>query len=186
MQRNSRHRPWFLFIVMALLLKPWALSAATPRFALVQGVLDLCQWDLDTLETLEVVGEVEFAWERFAIDDGWPETPTYMNYPGAWNLFSHHPAAGFASYRMRVKLPRPLKLGLSFPLPWSASQNFINGQLVHQEGQPGRNAQGTRGGMHGTFLWTWEPRLRTLKSSCMWPIMIYRSSVLCNPSGSAA
>lgn len=147
-------RRFWLFILSMLILSASAQSA--PRFALVQGVLDLTAWNPDDVPTLDIIGEAEFVWERYAMQDGWSETPVMIHYPGAWNFFTQHPAKGFASYRIRVKLPKPMKLSLSFPLPWSASQIFINGSLIHQEGQPGRDARETQGGLRAPFIWTWD------------------------------
>lgn len=147
-------RNWFAIILSMFTLSISALGA--PRYTLVQGYLDLSTWNPDEEPALNIIGEAEFVWGRFAMQEGWPETPDIIHYPGAWNFFTQHPAKGFASYRIRVKLPQAMKLSLSVPLPWSASQIFINGRMIHQEGQPGRNANETRGGLRGPFIWTWD------------------------------
>lgn len=143
-----------LGIITLFMLTSFALAA--PRFALVQGVLDLSAWNPDEIPTIDIIGEAEFAWGRYAMEDGWPETREMIPYPGAWNFSTKHPAQGFASYRLQVKLPKPMRISLNMPVPWSASQIFINGQMIHQEGQPGRSASDTRSSMGGAFIWTWD------------------------------
>ncbi len=142
------------FILSLFVLSIPALAA--PRFSLVKGQLDLRSWNPEDVPALDIIGEAEFVWGRYAMQEGWPEKPDLIHYPGAWNFFTQHPAKGFASYRMHVKLPQAMKLSLSFPLPWSASQIFINGRMIHQEGQPGRSVAETRSGMRGPFIWTWD------------------------------
>jgi class 3 adenylate cyclase len=144
-----------IFIIITLFMLT-NLGLAAPRFALVQGVLDLSAWNPDEVPTIDIIGEVEFAWGRYAMEEGWPESREFIPYPGAWNFFTKHPAKGFASYRLRVKLPQPMKVSLTMPLPWSASQIYVNGQLIHQEGQPGRREADTSSGMRGPFIWTWN------------------------------
>jgi hypothetical protein len=133
-----------------------SLGLAAPRFALVQGFLDLSPWNPEDVPTIEIIGEAEFAWGRYAMEDGWPQTREFIPYPSAWNFSTKHQAKGFASYRLRVKLPQPMKLSVNIPLPWSASLIYINGQLIHQEGQPGSTEADTSSGMHGPFIWTWD------------------------------
>jgi len=58
-----------------------------------------------------------------------------ISVPGGWNRLSEHPALGFATYRMKVKLPPQAKgLAIYFPAINSAAKIWINGEKVAENG----------------------------------------------------
>ncbi|MBE0340497.1 response regulator [Paenibacillus sp. 28ISP30-2] len=109
-----------------------------------KGVLDLRGWDLQGRETIPLKGE----WEFYAGNLSKPDLlkslsakeQQWIRVPGKWNAALHSPdstAYGFGSYRLLILTdsPKAPLYGLRIPRINTASNLFVNGQLISKEGQ---------------------------------------------------
>lgn len=120
----------------------------------VRGTIDLTAWDFDRYGAVGLDGEWEFYRERF-LQPGDFEKPgagdqmRFMRVPGGWNpgwrIYSGSMASGYATYRLRVNTGnrRAGDLGLRIGFVRSAYRLYVNGELVHQAGEPGTSAAAT-------------------------------------------
>lgn len=117
-----------------------------------KGVIDLQSWDFDKHESIELDGIWEFYWKSLMIsqDFVFPENipaPQFIKVPGSWNALNikHKkiPTKGFATYRLRILLPKkiPEKLGIKVPSFRTNGKVFINGRLVFQAGVPAKTKE---------------------------------------------
>ena len=114
----------------------------------VQGVLDLRNWDFRTHETINLNGEWEFYWkalyetENFGKDP--PPVAGYIQVPSAWNGFKidDHEIGGegYATYRLRILLNGPqIPLALKIRTVETAASIYVNGRLLQNIGRVGKD-----------------------------------------------
>ena len=143
-------------IVIAALLSAHPGEAAEPRAQ--AGVFDLSHWDEEQAGPVKLAGEWEFYWGELLepVDFRSPQPPEptgLIALPGGWNGYRVGEetlgADGFATYRLRIRLPGhlvaavPGSADLALHLPWSFSayRLWLNGELVAANGVVGRRPQ---------------------------------------------
>jgi two-component system sensor histidine kinase ChiS len=111
----------------------------------VQGALDLTEWDFQREGTIKLAGEWGFYWERLlAIDDfkqldpGQPSK--YVDVPSVWNKYqvegNYLPGQGYATYRLKVKTDgQHTSLALKIPTISTAYKVMIDGETVATSGK---------------------------------------------------
>lgn len=130
----------FLFFLLFVL--PAGIHAQT----VTKGVADLTNHNFETEGALSLSGEWEFYWNKlltpadFTVD----QHPEYL-WAYSWNRQSDHPAIGFATYRVRMKMPQHHR-GLSvFILAInSAGKVWLNNELVLESGTVGSKQEDHR------------------------------------------
>jgi two-component system sensor histidine kinase ChiS len=117
------------------------------RATVAHGVLDLTGWDGKRDETVELDGEWEFYWRQLLTPDdfsrpGFAARAALIRVPGYWNdyglLDKNGNACGFATYRMKIRLPPGVsQLGLAIPPIYTSYKLWINGRLLMSAGRVG-------------------------------------------------
>ena len=113
------------------------------------GILDLRQIDLHTT-TVPLNGEWEFYWKQLA-NPGETEnlSVAYGSFPALWNNTtvngSKLPNTGYASYRLRVLLPKNYQQQLAIQIPdtYCSYKLFLNGMFFAAAGNPGTDKKTT-------------------------------------------
>lgn len=99
---------------------------------------------------IELTGDWNFYWMQFLEHDETlvGRTPITMDVPGYWLGYTFQgdklSSDGFATYQLHVKLPvnRPKPLAIKLTSINYASRVYINGNLLHQDGQPTKSPEG--------------------------------------------
>lgn len=129
-------------------------DASTPQKApprANKGVLDLSQWNFAQEGTVALSGEYEFYWQRHIAPESFASSPQvasdFITVPGIWN--DHEIAGqniggeGYATYRLRVRLPELVPLALKFIDMATAFTAYANGAQVFSAGVPGMTRENT-------------------------------------------
>ncbi len=119
----------------------------------VNGTLDLSDWDLSADGPLNLVGEYEFYWNQhlspsdFAAEPG-PQKTGFIELPGYWKDGEiegvQHPTDGYATYRLNILLNkesaslalRMLEVSVAYTL-------YINGKQIVAMGVAGKDREST-------------------------------------------
>ena len=146
-----------LFIVFLLILGLHSCKSKQPANIPIvnKGVINLQNWDFDKYESIELNGTWEFYWKNLLVsqDFVFPENipiPQFIKVPGNWhNVRSRGKkiaAKGFATYRLRILLPKTRfeKLGIKMPSFRTSGKVFVNGRLVFQVGIPGKTKESSK------------------------------------------
>ncbi|WP_244243402.1 7TM diverse intracellular signaling domain-containing protein [Leptospira andrefontaineae] len=112
----------------------------------VQGILDLRQWNFQTDGNISLDGEWEFYWNEFLSAPKSKEKsaqPSYIKVPSKWdkgrNVTHKYPSHGFASYRAKVLLPESnTQLSLKISSISSSYALFVNGKEISKGGNVGK------------------------------------------------
>ena len=120
----------------------------------VRGTIDFTGWDFTRDGAASLDGEWEFYPSQF-LNPGDVTKPKadyrarFMHVPGGWNpgwrIYSGTLASGYATYRLRIIIGnRHISgIGLRIGFVRSAYRLYVNGELVHEAGQPGTSAAST-------------------------------------------
>ncbi len=111
----------------------------------LNGRLDLTAWDFMEQGSVPLDGEWEFYWKQLLTPQDFyggsaPEPSRYIPVPASWttqmdSTGQPYPAYGYATYRLRVKLPEKIpNLGIFIPKIWSATKVWANNQLIYEAG----------------------------------------------------
>lgn len=113
-----------------------------------QGTVDLTTWDFSSNQAIPLKGEWEFYTDAFYMNDyenpPAPPKPDYIHVPSNWgqtlNPADHSPI-GYGSYRLLIHIHANEKqlLGIRVPPIPTASELYINGQLLAYSGTPGKD-----------------------------------------------
>jgi diguanylate cyclase (GGDEF)-like protein len=120
------------------------------------GVLNLSGYDFAGDDPVRLDGPWDFRWNRL-LDPGNPEWDAlpgehgYQAVPGSWTAYPKLglPVSGFASYRLRVKIPDGMKgLAIQTPEIFTEYRLWINGVLIDGNGViPGAKIKFLRPGL---------------------------------------
>ena len=105
-----------------------------------EGQADLSRHSFESDGPLELAGTWEFYYNRLLTPDDFskPQNPDWIQVPGSWNRQGAYPSLGFATYRIRLKLPEQQhSLSLYFPIINSSAKIWINGVLEEETGVVG-------------------------------------------------
>jgi signal transduction histidine kinase len=101
-----------------------------------QGYADLSARDLQD-RPAPLSGAWEFYWQQLLEpkDFTQPRVHELIHVPGVWNRQGNYSVQGYATYRLRVKLPpSQTSLALYFPIINAAGKIFVNGVLAQESG----------------------------------------------------
>ena len=119
------------------------------------GILDLRGWDFERDGAARLDGDWEFYWQRLLMPadlrgERPPRIDGFIAVPGLWNGqrpgdMTELPGEGFATYRVQVRLPPDSgMLGMYVPGVRTSYELYINGDLLTNNGRPGRSPESTR------------------------------------------
>jgi len=150
---QTAFRPWLgSLLLFTLLLVGGCGPSDSGKDAPVaeQGVLDLRSWDFAKDGSVGLAGEWSFYWQRLLSSQqlGQPQAPAqdgWMELPGVWNGIEVQgvpaPGAGYATYRLEVRLPPSLpRLALKLQDQSTAFEIEANGEVLGGNGRVGPSA----------------------------------------------
>lgn len=113
---------------------------------IVGGTLDLRNWDFSENPSLTLDGEWEFYPYTWLVDHKGTDAkePQYIAVPGSWDalLNPEDPSPyGYGSYRLRILVDPTIDTiyGIRIPSVRSASELYVNGQLLEASGKVGES-----------------------------------------------
>lgn len=136
-------------LIFSVILGCGRTPAPKPKAA--DGVLDLAKYDFKTAGPVALDGQWDFYYGKFIPPNAFaraPKSDLYIPVPDSWN---HHGfgAAGFATYRLRIRLPPQFHadelLSLRLDTAGTAYTLFVNGREVARAGKPGTTAAASQG-----------------------------------------
>ncbi|MEJ7931131.1 response regulator [Ramlibacter sp. AN1015] len=141
---------FFRAIALVLLLLAAVLPVAaehTPAPRAVAGRLELPA--VPTAGPVLLLGEWGFSWQHF-VDPGWQQLPTrgFAPVPEPWNALradgKPEGEEGWGSYALLLNCPSGQSMALEAPMQRTASQLYVNGELVAAHGTAGASADSSR------------------------------------------
>ncbi len=127
-----------------LVLSYSIISFISGQLAFAQdSVIDLTQIDFEKQGLRPISGNWRFYWNQLLTPGDFlhgDQRGGSLSVPGAWNRKNEYPALGFATYRVRIKLPALTNgLAIYFPVINSSARIWINGEEVAETGQANSN-----------------------------------------------
>ncbi|MBN7798414.1 sensor domain-containing diguanylate cyclase [Parahaliea mediterranea] len=113
-----------------------------------RGELDLRHWKLTETTPVPLAGEWEFYWQQL-LEPGQFQDPSgdrlYRAVPEYWTRYEPaYPDRGFATYRLKIHMPAQSgSLGLLIPPQGTQYRLWLNGRVLSENGQVGRNPDQT-------------------------------------------
>lgn len=102
----------------------------------VEGVMDLTEWDFAKNGTVKLQGSWEFYWNQLLPYRQQESLTGYLNVPGQWNK-QNFPAKGSATYRVIVKVkPSSMMYGMRISNVQMASAVYVDGLKMGHSGHP--------------------------------------------------
>lgn len=115
----------------------------------VNGVLDLTDWDFEKNGIVIIDGEWEFYWQQLLqpldfTSQNTPQKTGLIKIPGPWNGYTVDdeklPGYGYATYKLAIKTkPTNDLLGIKLPEAHSAYRLWVNNELISNNGQVGKS-----------------------------------------------
>ncbi|TGL61376.1 SpoIIE family protein phosphatase [Leptospira sarikeiensis] len=148
------------FSSSVLLLVLFACQPVKENPRVIQGVLDLRNWDFQTDGSVSLDGDWEFYWNSLLTkenDTKLDPSKTYIKVPAKWdkgrNVPTKYPSYGFASYRAKILLPGSgSQLSVKIASISSSYVLFINGKEISRGGSIGNDESSSNSGYHpGVF-----------------------------------
>ena len=102
------------------------------------GEIDLSSHDFSNDNGVFLAGEWEFFWHQLLTPDLPPDASSkaFISVPGSWHRQGNYPVLGFASYRLKIKLPAEQSgLSIYFPIINSSAKIWVNGKVVQKSGE---------------------------------------------------
>ena len=137
----------FLLITLLTICHWPVLADDRPR--VVDGLIDLSEWDFVKQGPVNLRGEYEFYWQQFLSSEDFlrinqTEHET-LRVPGEWNGKIVDGEAvggyGYATYRLNIVNSYRLPLALKVPDLGTTFRLYVDGQLLLQAGRPGTSRQ---------------------------------------------
>ena len=142
---RGRLRFAFLFFVLIGAANCADDSPAHTPPRVVDGAIDLTQWDFLSNGPVTLSGQWEFYWNELRPPGDSSDTPRFIRAPGAWNGYALDgrvlPGQGYATYRLTIFLPeeRPA-LAFYIDNQNTAFQVYVNGRALGGQGVVGTSA----------------------------------------------
>lgn len=142
----------FFLILIGLRIGWISLFTAPDHPKVVQGIVDLRDWDFSSHPAVTLDGEWEFYPNKLIMTED-TDTLTsnsdreWIHVPGNWMTSSYFQvkknAYGSGSYRLRILVDPAKKadLGIRVLGTYSSSELFINGQILGNNGQPSKEKE---------------------------------------------
>lgn len=138
---------FFIILAQALIFGEHDDRHDTP--VVVQGILDLSNWDLNEHEMIPLVGEWEFYWEEFVDPESFlngtnPSPDAIVQVPSPWNgeviQGKTIDGNGYATYRLKIVANSfPELLSINMPGISTAYDLFIDGEKLFSAGSIGKS-----------------------------------------------
>lgn len=120
----------------------WGCQPGKENPKVIQGILDLRQWNFQTDGNISLDGDWEFYWNELLIDHktkARPSSISYIKVPAKWdkgrNVSHKYPSHGFATYKAKVLLPEAnTQLSLKISSISSSYTLFVNGKEISRGG----------------------------------------------------
>lgn len=139
-------------IVLAGLRLGWITAFSDPdQPQIVEGELDLRNWDFSEDPLITLNGDWEFYPYKWLLDNKDPdvEEPQYIPVPGSWDALLNPKDAspyGYGSYRLRILVnPGDTIYGIRISSVRSASELYSDGQLLEKSGTVGESKEDSVG-----------------------------------------
>jgi signal transduction histidine kinase len=143
-----------LFIILVLLTVVFRINARDIVPKAVKGTIDLRQIKYSNQFSIKLNGEWEFYWMKMLRPNDFTTREIipdfYGNVPSYWTDYPESAIKtakeGYATYRLKVLLPKGFREALGFDLPIfdSSYDIYINGNYYAGNGVPGKSAKETR------------------------------------------
>lgn len=148
---------WALFFFISLLSIVLSPSNSYAQKVAERGILDLSTFDFNTSNPLELNGEWQFYWNEFIPPEQQSRSiPALVDFPHLWNEFESLNRNGFATYKLKILLPKNYPtLALTIPDMYSSYALYIENELVSKNGTVGESKE--------TYSPRWEPITVTLE-----------------------
>lgn len=136
----------FLFLFTVLLNVFNAINSKDMHLNAQEGTLDLTGWNFDNSQTIFLNGKWEFYWNQFLDYDELHNTnikpDAYVGVPEVWNIRNNKlQEEGYATYRLRVKLPYDTKsFSMLLPTMSTAYELYLNNKLIAKSGIIGNDS----------------------------------------------
>lgn len=139
---------FFLLPVFIITLSsPSCFSGPSKIPTVKNGYIDLSQWDFEKDGIFFLSGEWEFFWKKLLVTEKEKTKDLkhgYMDVPSTWNGKNINgeklTGDGYASYRLRLKLPsNNLKMGIKLEDTGTSYSLYLNRSLVLQNGSVGKD-----------------------------------------------
>jgi two-component system, sensor histidine kinase ChiS len=192
LQRACPGRLFCIALAALLLCGAEAFSAApgdVVKGGASRGYLDLGRWDFDRGGIVELAGQWEFYWGRLLEPGDFTGRtsvpgPEYMSVPGTWNTRGAagraYPAEGFATYRLRIRMPADDRvLGIYLRTVSTSYRMWINGTLLASNGIVGADAATSRP-QYNPLTVPFNQRGETLEIVCQVSNFVYRKGGMWN------
>lgn len=118
----------------------------------VSGRMDLSGWDFEKNGSVDLDGDWELYWNELLNPDDFkkgasPKASRFFRIPGVWNKIRPGgfklQGIGYATFRLFVTLPSRNDLAVAIENLSSSYRLYIDGNLVAQNGVPGKTAETT-------------------------------------------
>lgn len=148
---NSAAQRWFSLLIVlipvgALVYALFTQSQAVLKPVAVNGELDLTRWNFAEQGSLRLNGEWKFTWNKLLTPGEAVTTQEVMSVPGIWNAKTIDgeklPAAGYATYSLKVKLSDATpQYAISILTMSNAYKLWINNKLFASNGAVGTSGE---------------------------------------------
>ena len=132
-----------LFILILTIIRIFWITLQVPpeHKAILQGQLDMQDWDFAHTRAITLDGEWEFYPHALLVHPLPDQQPDLIQVPGAWHSALGSPEQtnyGSGTYRLRIKLDPNQKdtYGIRIPYIGTSFALYVNGNLLAQSGQP--------------------------------------------------
>lgn len=135
-----------VFVIAVLVLQSCKEQNALTNSTISKGFVDLSNWDFEKDGIVKLNGDWEFYWNTFLMDSLRKSEDKmvsgFMYVPGLWNKKIINkfeiPSHGYASYRLKLKLPLNEELGIKYLNSATSCEVFIDGNSHYSSGKPGK------------------------------------------------
>lgn len=143
---NSSARRWFsiLIVLVPVCVIIYALFNQTeeiPKPKAIKGEIDLSQWKFVN-GNVPLNGDWKFYWKEW-VNGSYEPTSEFVGVPGIWNGTPVNDevigAEGFATYRLKVRLPSAQMYSLNILTMSNAYDLWIDNELVASNGKTGKS-----------------------------------------------
>ena len=123
-------------------------SSGIPK--IINGNLDLSNWNSDSHGLINLNGKWEFFWQKFfsynSLSDGSHKPDIMAEVPKVWNSYKINgknlPGFGFATYRLKIKnMDISKKIAVRMPTVSTAFSLYVNDKLLASNGRVGMDRQ---------------------------------------------